>query len=133
VSSHRSTQPVDVLLAEMIEGLGGSAHPWWDSLHLLQRLVGDERLANAGQLAAAEPVPRMAELPYLRVKHLLYVLLNDELTLSELETSVDEAVRMVDCGGVVMRCGVENVVGQLALRIRGPIDEEFEEVAHGAA
>lgn len=127
MSGASSRQPLDVALGEMLEQCGYGT-VLYNTLSSLQRLVGEERLRNMGKLAAA--VPWDGLMP--RVKHLLYFLLRDELTIGELEALLAQVVQAVQLGGVVMGA-TEPLVTALAQRIVGPIDGQFEEVADGQA
>ncbi len=116
--SASSRQPLDVMLAEMLEGCDYGTS-LYNRLTIIQRLVGEERLANMGKLAAAVPSQPLAEGPYVRVKHLLYFLL-DYLKIGELEEVVAQTVQALHLGGVVMRNPLECLVIELAQKLDGP-------------
>lgn len=111
---------------------------WWGAHHnglyvegydfavVVPLAVVRELLESQG-LAGAEHDRTKAQL-----KHLLYFLLRDELTLGELEELVAQTVQALQLGGVVMHGAAENLVRELERRLRGPIDGQFEEVANAA-
>lgn len=111
---HTSNQPLDRALAGYIEDEDANS-VWYVRLSELVRMVGEERLAHAGQLAPAKPVG-LSDGGYNRVKHLLYAL-TDHLPIGTILTLVGEATDAVALGGIVMDPKIEPLVAALAQQI----------------
>ena len=113
------THPLDKALAEYHEAEDDYHGMWAARLRELQRLVMEERLANADNLKPAPRYKHLSDSGYRRVKHLLYAL-TDHLPIGTILTLVGEACSAVELGGLVMPAKIEELVDALAQQIDGP-------------
>ena len=121
MSSYRSSQPLDLKLAELIEAEPDYHGAHCSALRELSKLVMEERLANAAKLAAAvlERAPALSEGAYLRVKHLLYLLIREGMPTNKVREYVEDACRTVEAGGVQMARPEAMLATELAQCING--------------
>ena len=110
----------DRFLSELVESLVPD-HELVGRLLTLQQLIGRERVANAGKLKAAvlERAPALSEGAYLRVKHLLYLLIREGMPTNKVREYVEDACRTVEAGGVQMARPEAMLATELAQCING--------------